>query len=306
MNTFEDRVALITGGGSGINLSFAQSIVQKGCQVVIADLGLHRLAEQWIDELPADKKNFVAFQRTDVTRWKDLKAAMDSCTHHFGTTPDIVVPGAGVYEPSSNPFWQDRDDEEASRYKVLDINLTHPLKLSRIAIESFIKSEKPGCIVHLSSIAGQRSSMVTPLYTASKHAINSFVRGMAPLEELLGIRVLAVAPGTVGTPLFLERPEAAKYLDMSKDFLLPPSEVSDAMIALIENPLEYPGGTVLEVCDVDGRWRKTNLLNDSGPTGPASFTSRKAEAVEDLLASIAPGRCIGTSTNRLGGSVKTD
>lgn len=306
MSAFKDRVALITGGGSGINLSFAQAIVQKGCRVVIADLRLHSLAETWIEQLPADRKGFVAFRRTDVTRWKDLTAAMDFCSQCFGTAPDIVVPGAGVYEPSSNSFWEDRDAEEASRYKVLDINLTHPLKLSRMAIESFIKSEKPGCIVHLSSIAGQRSSMVTPLYTASKHAVNSFVRGMGPLEELLNIRVLAVAPGTVGTPLFLERPEAAKYLDMSKDFLLPPEEVANAMVALIEQPDRYPGGTVLEVCDVEGRWRKTSLLNDPGPNGPASFTSRKAEAVEDLLSSIAPGKRIRRSTGNSSGLVMTD
>jgi 3-hydroxybutyrate dehydrogenase len=86
---------------------------------------------------------------------------------------------------------------------------------------------------------------------------------------------------TVKTPLFTEHPEASKFLDNQKDFLLPPEEVAQAMFALLTDQ-KYKTGTVLEVCDV-GNWREVALLNDPGPQGPASLTSRKKEALRDIL-----------------------
>jgi 3-hydroxybutyrate dehydrogenase len=86
---------------------------------------------------------------------------------------------------------------------------------------------------------------------------------------------------TVGTPLFTEHPEAAKFLDMDKDYLLPPKEIALAMMALLTDP-KYKSGTILEVCEV-GRWREVELLNDPGPSGPASKTSKKHEGLKDIL-----------------------
>lgn len=71
----------------------------------------------------------------------------------------------------------------------------HPIKISRIAIKRLRREGKPGVIVHLSSITAQIPSVVNPLYSVSKQAISQFVRCMAPLDEMAGIRVVAVAPG---------------------------------------------------------------------------------------------------------------
>lgn len=67
---------------------------------------------------------------------------------------------------------------------------------------------------------------------------------------------------------------------MSKDFLLDPEVIAQAMFALLTEP-KYKPGTVLEVCDVDN-WREAALLNDPGPSGPASNASRKHEAIADV------------------------
>lgn len=64
--------------------------------------------------------------------------------------------------------------------------------------------------------------------------------------------------------------------------MLPPDEVARAMIALIVDHERYESGTVLEICDVEGRWREVSLLNDPGPQGPASKTSKKGQAAEDV------------------------
>ena len=193
MENLRGKIVLVTGGGSGINLAFVKLLYNAGCNILIADLSLHSTAQTWLSRIPTD--NRVAFQKTDVTDWPQLERTVSACQDHFKDVPDIIVPGAGIYEPSTNSFWNDLDS--ASSYKVLDVNLVHPIKLSRIAIRALRRAGKGGTIICISSIAGQRSSIVTPLYTASKHGVNSFVRGMAMLDELAGIRVVGVAPGYV-------------------------------------------------------------------------------------------------------------
>lgn len=86
---------------------------------------------------------------------------------------------------------------------------------------------------------------------------------------------------TVATPLYTEHEEAQKFLDKDKDFLLPPEVVADAMFAVMTED-KYKSGTVLEVCDISV-WREVQLLNDPGPTGPASTTSKKHEALKQIM-----------------------
>lgn len=204
------KKAIITGGGSGklfmimqsgllahmftgIGLSFAKALYEKGCSILLADLSLHSSAQEWLQSIKTHSSPKVQFHKTDVTDWAELESAFDVVENEFGGTPDIIVPAAGVYEPSSNSFWGDRDS--ASHFKVFDVNITHPIKMTRIAIQRLRRAQKPGVIIHISSITAQIPSVVNPLYSVSKQAISQFVRCMAPLDRLAGIRVFAVAPG---------------------------------------------------------------------------------------------------------------
>lgn len=268
-----------------------------GCGVLIADLKLHRTATEWLQTLKDGPK--VHFQPTDVSDWNQLEAAFTAFEKEFGGAPDIVVPGAGVYEPSFNSFWEDVD--EASHYKLFDINLNHPIKMTRLAIRKMRGAGKPGVIIHLSSVSAQRPSITVPLYAVSKAGISQFVRGMVQLEELAGIRVVGVAPGSVlrfnptisltinsaiNTPLFHDNPRSLALIDLEKDVALPPEEVASAMMALLTDS-KYPPGTILEVGDV-GKWREVHLFNDGGPQGRATVLREKAKAqielVKDILA----------------------
>jgi 3-hydroxybutyrate dehydrogenase len=194
MENLKDKIALVTGGGSGINLAFVKLLYEAGCKVLIADIALHGMATNWISSL-TDSPASIEFERTDVADWAQLEHSFDACVTRFGAVPDIVVPGAGVYEPSSNSFWEDQDLDSTSRYKILDINLVHPIKMTRVAVRRLVEARKSGIIIHVSSIAAQRSSIVTPLYTISKHGVSGLIRSMAPLDELAGIKVVGVAPG---------------------------------------------------------------------------------------------------------------
>lgn len=129
-----------------------------------------------------------------MTAWDQLERLFDVFADMFeGSVPDIVVAGAGIYEASFAGFWNDRD--EASHYKLLDVNLLHPIKLTRIAIRRLQRAGRPGAILHESSIVALKPSAVLPLYAISKAALSHFVRCMAPLAEMANIKVVAVAPG---------------------------------------------------------------------------------------------------------------
>ncbi|OAL35202.1 hypothetical protein AYO20_05456 [Fonsecaea nubica] len=298
--------AIVTGGGSGICLAFVQHLYRAGCNVLICDLGLHREAVAWLDSIgqsggttstntktgqSSSASPRVAFLKTDVSDWKQLEQTFEGYASEFGGgVPDVVCPGAGVYEPSFNNFWNDRDDDH---YQLLRINLEHPLKMSRIAIRKWVQQRKRGAtIVHVSSTGAQKPSMLTPLYGAAKQGVSNFTRGMARLQDLEGIRVVAVAPGPTMSPLMYDHPEALRFVDPDKDKLSTPDEIARGMMAVAFDRDRFPPGTVLEVTHPD-RWREVSLLNDPGP-GPHAFTSRKEEGMADVYAALDADRKSGS------------
>lgn len=180
---------------TGINFALAKAVRAKGAPVLIGDINLHLEAAQWLEAVEQDDGAKVLFQKTDVTVWAQLERLFDVFAKEFGGVPGLVVAGAGIYEASSAGFWNDRD--EASHYRLLDVNLVHPVKLTRIAIRRMQKARKPGVVLHQSSIVALKASPVLPLYAISKAALSHFVRCMAPLHKMSGIKVVAVAPGLV-------------------------------------------------------------------------------------------------------------
>jgi len=275
--------AIVTGAGSGINFEFAKALHEKGCNVVIADIALRPESQAFVDSASSEHGGAkVVFQRTDVTHWAQLEQVFDVAEQAFGAVPTVVCPGAGIYEPPSNGYWADQDKD--SHYKILDVNLLHPLKMNRIAVRRLQGAQTRGVILHIASIAGQTASMVTPLYHASKHGVDSFVRGMERLDELCGVRVVGVAPGAIETPLLMDDPEISRWVNQDKDTMLHPRTIAEALIALAENKgNKYPAGTVLEVCDPrPDHWRIVPLFNNPGPSGVASGLSNKDTALEQI------------------------
>ena len=127
----------------------------------------------------------------------------DVANKEFGSI-DIVCPGAGIYDPHWTNFWHppgtsvSKDDPEGGRYASIDINLTHPIRTTQLAIAEFLNPKNGGAkanvnnpkrVVITSSIAGQTPNFSTPIYVAAKHGINGLIRSLAPLDGKLGIRV---------------------------------------------------------------------------------------------------------------------
>jgi hypothetical protein len=121
------------------------------------------------------------------------------------------------------------------------------------------------------------------LYTTSKHAISGFVRSLAALEKppnpnVPPIRVTAVAPGIVKTPIWLES-EKIRWLNWEKDQWVTPEEVADVMLGLIQTD-DHNGGSILEVGK--NKVRKVEELNDPGPQGDGLTLSAGAKGVEEI------------------------
>lgn len=171
-----------------------------------------------------------------------------------------------------------RDSPTGSRYTSIDINITHPIRTTQLAIAHFLKHSKPGSVVHISSVAAQSPGLLTPLYIASKHAISGFIRSLAMLEnpdaQIPKIRVTGVAPGVVKTPLWTDNPEKLQLVDESVDDWISPEEVADRMLDLILKE-DYVGGTVLEVGK--NHARKVENVNDPGPPHKPGFTVSNRE-----------------------------
>lgn len=226
------KSAIITGAGSGINFAFAQVLLEKGCNVLIADLVLRSEAKEFYDKYTKSPR--AVFQKSDVTKWTALEAMFDRAILEFGKV-DILCAGAGIFDPKFSNFWyppgssESKDDPAGDRYLTMDINVTHPIRATQLAISHFLNPPKgeekaspsnPKRVVICGSVAGQLFGISYPLYFASKHAINGFVRSLGDLEGKLGIKVAAVAPGGVKTPLLLEDKHKARTIDFENDVMV--------------------------------------------------------------------------------------
>lgn len=196
----------------GINLTFARSLLEKGCSVIIADLRLQPAAEALLKEYPfpaADGKPGAFFHKTNVASWPALSSLWKTALEKAKTI-DIVVLGAGLFDPNWSTFWEapktetnpdsesrDAADADPGHYAVLDVNLVSPIRLSQLAIGHWTTTKQKGTLVFIGSIAGYTSAITTPLYFASKHGLHGFVRAIGGLRDQLGIRVGCVAPGAV-------------------------------------------------------------------------------------------------------------
>ncbi len=287
--------------------------------MLFADLGLRPESEKVIAQYQSKPK--AVFQKTDVSSWADLDNMFKVAIENFGQL-DIVCPGAGVFEPPWSNFWvppgwgKSIDTPQGDRYATMDINVTHPIRVTQMAISHFLTQSpppsktNPKTIIHISSIAGEVASLMVPLYYASKHAIKAFIRSMGEMQELFGIRVAGVLPGIVKTPLWTDHPEKLQIVDEKSDVWIMPEEIAQVMLDLVVKdeinslkdgsgqaiPIE--GGSCIEVLAKDRR--DVPLLNNVGPVGgidSGSTVSDAGKLYKEVLESLKPGWGVAGQTN---------
>jgi len=294
-------------------------LLQHGANVLFADLSLRPEAEELVQQYRATG-NKAVFQKTDVSSWPELYDMFKAAETHFGAI-DIVCPGAGVFEPPWSSFWYPPgtkpsvDDPLGGRYKLLDINLTHPIRVTQLAISHFLAASPPSSpsnpktIVHIASIAAQSASLTFPLYHVSKHGVEALVRSLADLEGLHGIRVTGVEPGVVKTPLWTDNPDKLQIVNQvdedgnKADTWVTPEEVAQVMLACVKDDqvasdiradasemIPIRGGTCLEV--LAGTVRDVPMFNNAGPYSggrEGASVAKIDKIVDEVKGLLKPG-----------------
>ncbi|KAH7161081.1 hypothetical protein EDB81DRAFT_924426 [Dactylonectria macrodidyma] len=238
-----NKIVTITGGGSGIGLAYALLARENGARaIMLADLALTDEAQRAVDESEA-----ITFIRCDVTKWSDLQNLIDVSISTFGDVPDVFVASAGVFEPPYSNFWEDPEPVESDGYKHVSINVEHPIKLTRLAIRALLGKDKRGVVVLVASIAGYSKQYPAPIYSATKHAVVGFTRSLGDAQQLQGVKVVAVCPGIVTTPIWTTgTPGSGKRFGINDDIAITAKTAAEAINDVVRSA-EYPGGTILEV-----------------------------------------------------------
>lgn len=190
---FSDKVAIVTGGGSGIGEACAMTFAAGGAAVVVADVDEangRRVADA-IQE-SGGKALFVA---CNVASFDDVSALVDKTVETYGRL-DIAVNNAGI----GGEAVLTGDYSLESWHKVIDVNLHGVFYGMRAEIPAMLAGGG-GAIVNMASILGSVGFATAPAYVASKHAVVGLTKNAALEYTAQGIRVNSVGPGFIRTPL---------------------------------------------------------------------------------------------------------
>jgi NAD(P)-dependent dehydrogenase (short-subunit alcohol dehydrogenase family) len=241
----ENKVAIVTGGCSGIGSSIAELFAREGAQVMIGDI---REDKRTLARINANGGT-VSFIQTDVRKNLDVQTLVDKAIANYGTI-DIVCNDAGI--ELIRPLIQTTEEEWNN---VLDTNLKGMFLVSKFALPHLIKKKK-GSIINIASQLGLVGLERWAAYCASKGGVIMLTKAMAVEYGTYGIRVNCICPGAIETPMMerelgLEKnPEEAKKHFISLHpigRLGKPEEIAEAALFLASERSSFITGSALVV-----------------------------------------------------------
>lgn len=242
MYDFKGKTALVTGAARGIGRAIALELAKGGASLALNDVNEAAAKEaiELAEKAGSPKARFFKF---DVSDSAACNAAVESIVSELGGL-NILVNNAGI---SIDALIMRVKDEDWK--KTLDINLTGAFNLLRASTRPMMK-QKGGAIVNIASVVGQMGNAGQAAYSASKGALIALTKTAARELASRNIRVNAVAPGYIDTPMTAALPEAAKakmaeMIPLAR--LGTPQDVADCVAWLASDKASYVTGTVLRV-----------------------------------------------------------
>ncbi|MDP3467315.1 MAG: SDR family oxidoreductase [Daejeonella sp.] len=244
---FKNKVALVTGGSFGIGRATAIAYAKKGARVAIADWVEDN---ETLNEIKASGGEAI-FVKCDVSQSDDVKAMVDKTISTFGRL-DYAFNNAGIEGISAST----QDCTEENWDKTIGVNMKGVWLCMKYEIPEILKQGK-GVIINCASIAGLVGFPGLPAYVASKHGIIGLTKTTALECAKLGIRVNAVCPGAIKTPMIDRLTGNKKEAEEQFAGMEPigrlgiPDEVANAVIWLSSDEASFVTGHAMAV---DGGW----------------------------------------------------
>ncbi|BAP85892.1 3-ketoacyl-ACP reductase [Paucilactobacillus hokkaidonensis JCM 18461] len=245
-----DKVAIVTGGASGMGLATAELFALEGAKVVVADLNLDG-AKKVADTITTNGGTALAI-KVDVSSQTDIDNLFKTTLTSFDHL-DILINNAGIMDNMagvadvSDKIWQ----------RVFSINVDSVMMASRAALNLFLP-QKSGTIVNIASVGGLRGGVAGAAYTAAKHAVVGLTQNTAYMYNQNGIRCNAIAPGGIATNIaksMTDLNQTGMQRTQAGAAIMPPTgkaeDIANAALYLSSDQSSYVNGVTLTV---DGGW----------------------------------------------------
>ena len=234
---FKEKVAVVTGGASGIGLATTKKLLSEGANVVILDL---KMDEEIINRLGGN----AIYLKCDVSNEENVKNCIEEIIKKFDHI-DYLVANAGIGGSSSKPHEVSMDEWN----KVISVNQTGIFLLNKYVINEMLKNGK-GAVVNTSSMYGLVGSTTSFAYSASKGAINQMTRSLALTYARDNIRVNAIAPGYVDTPILSMVPDNVKKAmgnELPIGRLGKDTEIANLICYLLSDDASFITGAIIPI-----------------------------------------------------------
>jgi 3-oxoacyl-[acyl-carrier protein] reductase len=199
--SLEGKVAIVTGAGSGLGAAIAAALNRSGATVAAFDIN-EASAQHTVSTFTAGPEGLAV--KVDVSDAEAVKAAIDEVEHRFGRI-DVLANNAGIFDGGT----ETADTSDELWTKVLSVNLNGMFYMARAVVPAILR-QGGGAIVMTASVCSVIAGGGGAAYTVSKHGVLGLTRSLAHEYGPRGIRVNAVGPGAMATP-------------MSRDFVTPGS-----------------------------------------------------------------------------------
>jgi len=234
---FSNKTMIVTGGAGGIGLAIASRFASEGANVVLADINQEQL-QQASQTLKTFTDKFL-LSECDVSKEEQVEATVKDAIKHFGTF-DIMVNNAGVMV-----FKKLEEHVPADWNKILSIDLLGAFYFIK---QAFLTMKRGGCIINISSIHALETTPMVTTYAAAKAALLSVTRSAAIEGNERGIRVNAILPGAIDTPMLWNNPNIKAGLEqVNKDSVGKPEDIAGVAAFLASEDAAFVQGAMIEV-----------------------------------------------------------
>lgn len=190
----QEKHAILTGAGGGIGLAVATAYLQEGARCTVADISAAPAAE--LAALMTRYPETLIYVTADVTRSSDVERLIERAGQTFGPV-DILFNNAALFDMA--PLL---DSEEAMYDRLFEVNVKAMFFTMQKVLAQMVRLGTRGAVINMASQAGRRGEALVSHYCATKAAVISYTQSAALAMAPSGIRVNAIAPGVVDTPMW--------------------------------------------------------------------------------------------------------